>query len=232
MGRIVLTANLTSFAQSMFGFCIFLAVFPLCLLRLIHWYIIRGKLPATLVLTRKYFMGLRRLWLLSTVDRLFYPLVLYPLYLTFGPWFAGEIIDGYTGVTFAWGSVISGRYIPAGALTYGYGFLQMVLYQIPLVFVLSGITHQRYEQLCAGKPLTLKKFLRTNVPIFVLICIMTMFAIYFGVGYGVTAFFLGPLRTYSVVLAVVLWYHALKLPKESFKRAEQIWSLAATQQIH
>nr|CAD7264147.1 unnamed protein product [Timema shepardi] len=67
---------------------------------------------------------LQKLWILGTVDRIFYPLVLYALYLTVGPWSVGEVIEGYTGIIFAWGTIINGVYLP-GSFTYAYGFLQV-----------------------------------------------------------------------------------------------------------
>lgn len=41
-----------------------------------------------------------------------------------GPWSVGEIIEGYTGIIFAWGTIINGSYLP-GSFTYAYGFLQV-----------------------------------------------------------------------------------------------------------
>lgn len=66
----------------------------------------------------------QRMWMLSTIDRLYFPLVLYPLYLSFGPWCFGYIIEDHLGVIFAWGIFIRGSYLP-GSFTYAYGFLQV-----------------------------------------------------------------------------------------------------------
>jgi len=41
-----------------------------------------------------------------------------------GPWSVGEVIEGYTGVIFAWGIIVNGTYLP-GSFTYAYGFLQV-----------------------------------------------------------------------------------------------------------
>lgn len=66
----------------------------------------------------------KKLWILSTVDRLFWPLVLYPLYLSFGPWSIGHIIEDHIGVIFAWGILINNTFLP-GSFTYVYGFFQV-----------------------------------------------------------------------------------------------------------
>jgi hypothetical protein len=45
--------------------------------------------------------------------------------LTFqGPWSIGEVIEGHTGIIFAWGTIVNGAYLP-GSFTYAYGFLQV-----------------------------------------------------------------------------------------------------------
>jgi hypothetical protein len=41
-----------------------------------------------------------------------------------GPWSIGEVIEGYTGIIFAWGIIVNGAYLP-GSFTYAYGFLQV-----------------------------------------------------------------------------------------------------------
>ena len=41
-----------------------------------------------------------------------------------GPWLVGEIMEGHTGVIFAWGMFVHGSYLPV-PLTYLYGVLQV-----------------------------------------------------------------------------------------------------------
>ena len=49
-------------------------------------------------------MLLRKLWMVANIDGLFYPFAFYSLYLLWGPWIVGEIINGRTGIIFAWGA--------------------------------------------------------------------------------------------------------------------------------
>lgn len=70
----------------------------------------------------------RKLWVLTTVDRVFWPVVLYPIYLVFGPWSIGYIVEDYVGVIFSWGIFIDGAFLP-GSFTYAYGFVQVQLLQ-------------------------------------------------------------------------------------------------------
>lgn len=76
------------------------------------------------------------MWVLATVDHLFYPLVVYDLYLCLGPWAVGEVMEGYIGAVFAWGVLVNGVFIP-GSFTYVYGFLQLFVCQFPLTLFLA-----------------------------------------------------------------------------------------------
>lgn len=70
-------------------------------------------------------MFCKKVWILTTIDRMFWPLVIYPIYLTFGPWSIGHIIEDYMGVIFAWGILVNNTFLP-GSFTYVYGFLQVL----------------------------------------------------------------------------------------------------------
>ena len=41
-----------------------------------------------------------------------------------GPWFVGELLEGYIGVVFVWGMFVYGSYLPV-CLTYLYGIFQV-----------------------------------------------------------------------------------------------------------
>lgn len=66
----------------------------------------------------------RKFWILSSVDRIFWPLFLYPIYLSCGPWSIGHIIEDHIGIIFAWGIYVNNTFLP-GSFTYVYGFLQV-----------------------------------------------------------------------------------------------------------
>lgn len=89
-------------------------------------------------------LWIRKLWVLASVDRIYYPLIVYPLYLTCGPWSVGEIIEGHLGAIFAWGIVVNGSYLP-GSFTYFYGYLQMFLCQFPMTLILANCVDKRYR---------------------------------------------------------------------------------------
>lgn len=128
----------------MFAFMIAITVIPLCILRYMHK-LSKGKILLEIlfvffklrIVSEKKLMislrnkgccsvWLRKLWMLSAVDITFWPLVLYPVYLTFGPWSIGYLVEDHIGVVFAWGIFVNGTFLP-GSFTYAYGFIQVVV---------------------------------------------------------------------------------------------------------
>lgn len=185
----------------LFGTLLLINVLPLVILRL-------QKRPPRY--RRKFGRQiLRRVWLLSKIDRVFYPIVLYAVYLPLGPWAIGELIDEYIGVIFAWGILIKGSLLPE-PLTYMYGSVQLMFVQIPLIFVLANVLEIRLM----GQNLRSYQRLIKNLPFIFLLSIQSSLAYYFWLEYGTMAFLFGPLRTWSVALSILLWYKTLTLPHE------------------
>ncbi|PNF33569.1 hypothetical protein B7P43_G16995 [Cryptotermes secundus] len=122
--RLALMSNISLVFQCLFGTMLTLCVLPLCILKYLHRLVRARKHYRPRVSICFFQNWIRKLWILSTVDRVFYPLVLYALYLTVGPWSIGEVIEGHTGIIFAWGTIVNGAYLP-GSFTYAYGFLQV-----------------------------------------------------------------------------------------------------------
>lgn len=176
-------------------------VLPLVILRLLKW-------PPRY--RRRYGrLMLRRLWLLSKIDRIYYPLVLYAAYLPIGPWAIGELIDGYIGAIFAWGILIKGSFLPE-AFTYMYGSVQLMFVQIPLVLILAHCLDYRLY----GHNLRGVKRLINNLPFVFLLSIQFLLAYFFWLEYGTMCLIFGPLRTWSIALSILLWYKTLNLPPE------------------
>ena len=87
---------------------------------------------------------LKRFWILSTIDKIYYWLMFYCFYVSVGPWSIHEIIDGHMGVVLLWGTFIRGSFLP-GTLSYFYGFWQLIFCQFPVIFVLARIVEKRYD---------------------------------------------------------------------------------------
>lgn len=151
----------------------------------------------------------KSIWLLSKIDRIFYPIVLYAIYVPFGPWVIGELIDGYIGTIFAWGILIKGTYLPE-PFTYSYGSVQLMFVQIPLILVLANCLDNRLF----GQNLRGYKRIIKNLPFIFLLSIQLLLAYFFWLEYGTISFLFGPLRTWSIVLSILLWYKTLTLSPE------------------
>jgi hypothetical protein len=72
-------------------------------------------------------------------------------------------------------------------------------------FHLTGESSSLLDRLCQ------------HVPFVVVLTVQLEFAYFFWLAYGTVAFLLGPLRTWSVLLGIVLWHQASTLSKKSLQ---------------
>lgn len=162
---------------------------------------------------------IRRLWILSTINRITVPVVLYCLYLVIGPWSIVEVVDGHIGYVFFHGIYLNGAYIP-NALSSLYGFFQLVLCQLPLNFIFATLVNKRYckymgIQRKSKSSLLLKKL--SHAPFVIIISVEILLAIVFCTDYGIVALLLSPFRAWSVIMNIVLWCLAKNIPYESLR---------------
>lgn len=157
---------------------------------------------------------IRRFCLIGSAPKVFYPLLMYNICLAVGPWFIGEILEGEIGFCFLFGIFVMGEYIP-GTLTYLYGTLQLIMFNIPLTLYLGR---------CLDLSLSASKQVRPSCPsrlwpltwlldhgCFVLIVLLQFYLAISGFyrAYGLLALVLCPMRTWAVVLAFYLRKQAL-----------------------
>lgn len=60
-----------------------------------------------------------------------------------GPWTVGKVIDDHIGAIFIWGIYVANSYLPGG-FTYLYGFLHLVMFNLPLTILLALQADHRY----------------------------------------------------------------------------------------
>ncbi|GAB0096777.1 Neurotransmitter-gated ion-channel ligand-binding domain [Sergentomyia squamirostris] len=225
MSRFVLMTDACTIFQVFFGTMIAICLIPLTILRLWHMAVVRGKCTRP-----KFRLGfvrnvIRKLWLLASVNRLFFPLFIFYIYMLVGPWAAGDIIDGHFGVVFMWGIVVDGIILP-GSLTYLYGFFQLLFCQLPLLFVYGSILDRRYRH-TINPPIRIKGRLRKclqHLP-FLIIMIVEFVLLYFHwSSYGFVSMIIAPLRTWSLILNLALWYQAQYIPDKCLHSGFAAWS--------
>uniref|UniRef100_A0A1B6LP93 Uncharacterized protein n=2 Tax=Graphocephala atropunctata TaxID=36148 RepID=A0A1B6LP93_9HEMI len=227
--RILLMMNFTTIFQVLFGLGVVACVLPLSLLRILLTRIRGGKrqIPTTNVslISRWY----RRLWILANLDRFFYPLILYPIYICFGPWAVGEIIDDYIGVIFAWGTFVNGAYLP-GSFTYGYGFFQIAAFQFPLTLALAHQLDRRLLPPPTKPHSKLWAILRhwwADSALYIVLLLQLLFLYFFWLSYGSLATLLGPFRSWPIVVCVCLWRRIHQTPLHTIKELAEIFQEAA-----
>uniref|UniRef100_A0A8D2AUA0 Transmembrane protein 62 n=1 Tax=Sciurus vulgaris TaxID=55149 RepID=A0A8D2AUA0_SCIVU len=146
------------------------------------------------------------LHLLSKINIFYYSMLLMTLYVVFGPWFFGEIIDGKLGFCFSFGIFVNGHFLQGGA-TFVAGIFQLVFFNIPLMAYLCWSLLQR----CFGhnfkSHLHQGKYLKI-IPVHLLMILLYIWQIYscyfLHVTQGTLALFFSPLRTWLTLLTPVL----------------------------
>lgn len=210
----------------LFAFAYSLCVVPLVVFRVWHHFAekrpqIRWKWLRLLV---------RRFWLLCSVNRLFYPLLAFYLYILLGPWTVGEVVDGHLGWVFLWGIFVKGVFME-GNLTYLYGFFQLMFCQFPLIFIYASMVDYKFRQEVKGgaeggrvKRTRCQKFW-PHIPFAFIITVEVILAVFYFIAYGTVSFVMGPLRTWSVILHIVLFHQAYTLnARVSLRSGMAIWA--------
>ncbi|KAG5862870.1 hypothetical protein JTB14_023940 [Gonioctena quinquepunctata] len=233
MSKIALMTNASILFKILFFLMVGLTVLPLLLMRYIHGLVAGGRIVKPRVRKSCCFSWLKKIWILSTVDRIFWPIVLYPIYLTFGPWSIGYIIEDHVGAIFAWGIFVNGAFLP-GAFTYVYGFIQLFTFQVPITLIMATAVNSRFQDLKTKpqKRPSLKNRICFHLPFLIIFSMQVIMAYMFWLAYGTMAFFLGPLRTWSLVLAVVLYYQSLHLSEKCLRRASEIWHMSSDASVN
>ncbi|XP_073682703.1 transmembrane protein 62 [Garra rufa] len=151
------------------------------------------------------------LHLVSKSSTYFYSLLLFNLCTALGPWFIGEVIDGHNGVCFAFGVFVDGHFLEGG-LTYAVGVIQVLFFNMPLTYYLCWSLHHR----CRGtsfrshfcRPGSRWRTLPMHLGMLVLM-IWQAYSCYFLLEtYGPLAFFLSPVRTWGLLMGLLLVYRA------------------------
>lgn len=140
MARLVLMGDLNTIVKYFFAFTVLLCTVPLCTFKIWHVLVKRETVQRPEFKFMKSWC--KKIWMLATVDAIFYPMVLYVLYLTVGPWAFGEVIDGHFGVVFVWGVLVNGVLLP-GTLNYIHGFWQLLICQFPLINIIASNVRRR-----------------------------------------------------------------------------------------
>uniref|UniRef100_A0A6J0V0Z2 Transmembrane protein 62 isoform X1 n=1 Tax=Pogona vitticeps TaxID=103695 RepID=A0A6J0V0Z2_9SAUR len=159
------------------------------------------------------------LHVLSKTDLFYYFFLVLSLYTLLGPWFIGEIVDGYIGLCFSFGIVVDGHFFE-GSMTFLVGIMQVVFFNLPVMAYICWCLFLRCQGHSFGSHLRHVGW-RWAVPIHGFIALLffwQVFSCYFLLKtYGTLAFFLSPLRTWIVALTLFLVYKTWKLQSSTLR---------------
>ncbi|XP_018497371.1 transmembrane protein 62 [Galendromus occidentalis] len=157
-----------------------------------------------------------QLALLASIDRLLFPLIIFPFYVAFGPWFAGFMVAKHLSICFMWGSYVNASFIPGGII-HMYAVILLFVYFLPFIVLLSSRVLTTYAQhfqptLCEDRVV---KALRT-LSLFCLVVYQLVWASWFWFAFGWTAVVFGFVPTGGLIFTAVLWRMATVLPRNIF----------------
>lgn len=157
--------------------------------------------------------------LLVSIDRIYYSLVIMISWTTFGPWSFHEILDGHIGYNYLWGIFVSSQFLP-GTLNYWYGLHQLVWFQFPLMIILACVVNRSYKRSLISDRTNegILSALKSNLPFVALMTAELFLAILYAIQNGFIAFLIAPLRVWSVIFSIWLFYQSyFKIPDSTFQ---------------
>lgn len=94
-------------------------------------------------------------------------------------------------------------------------FKRIFMYRLTIIFV--TFFRFQYKVLKPDRKKSICTRIGLHLPFFLVFCIQVVMAYLFWLAYGTLAFILGPLRTWSLILAAILWYNAIYLPEKCIR---------------
>lgn len=168
---------------------------------------------------------IQRMLVFAGIDRLYFGVLLWLFYTLVGPWSFHEVLDGHIGIYFVWGIFIKGQFI-AGTLNWWYGFYQLLFFQFPLMLIIAGVAHRRFNDflklnksppLVTNAPESPKLIMYKNVAFIILLLAEILLALLYINQNGILYAFIAPMRIWGVVLSVYLFHQAnSKISDEDF----------------
>ncbi|XP_022333141.2 transmembrane protein 62-like [Crassostrea virginica] len=217
-GRLILMLNFYLIGKCLFYFLAVVYVLVLSLLRKcadIKSIQLQGDVLPGRCLRKSINLWVYRLWLVSKATNIFGVLIFFTIYIVIGPWFIAEVIDGHTGIMFAWGLIVKGMWLP-GSLTYVYGIFQIVSFNIPLLFHVGYVMDYPQSFSEANRIRLSHRLRHLYLPMASLLIFQTYVTlIEFPQSYGTKAMILGPVRTGSIFVGIYCYYVALTYHRKS-----------------
>ncbi|XP_070578305.1 transmembrane protein 62-like [Ptychodera flava] len=159
---------------------------------------------------------LRGLLWLAHINILFIIIMLLGLLILIGPWFIGELVDGYVGFVFLYGAYINGSILP-DPITYKEATYDMMHFLVPFIFHLAlqvelffPLCNQLSLIKCQRKVLQRSswwlKFLISQLFFVFALKRQIGYSRFLYRGYGTMALFLSPKYLWTALMMVVVYF--------------------------
>nr|XP_005284695.1 transmembrane protein 62 isoform X2 [Chrysemys picta bellii] len=212
LSSLILLTDHYILAQVLFGLTVLAQITLLLIFRYLRKPTLKG--PPGLVMLTSF-----SLHVLSKTNTFYYSVLILSLYTVLGPWFIGEVIDGQMGICFSFGVIVGGHFLQ-GSLTFVVGILQVIFFNLPLMAYLCWCLLLR----CQGHSFCshvrhVRHFLAVTIHLTMLLLLAwQIYSCYFlQRTYGTLAFFLSPMKTWLVVLTLVLIHKSWTLSSSELR---------------
>ena len=158
--------------------------------------------------------------LCSAQNFIFRPIIVFLLYLPFGPWMVGELLDGHLGIIFSWAIFVYDSMLP-GSLTFSFGFFLVTFYIAPLILILGYCIDCKlygYHGTCSRLHI---KFSNGLLGVWLAGLMYFTYALY--VPYGWITLLVAPIRSWVVIMTVVIYLKLRKLSASQLKPDARLW---------
>lgn len=216
-GRILIRGCFRSNVMTLYFFVVIVLTLPILCLRIITNNKRESGHETTI---KRHYRGtfLYKLQILSSIDRLFWPLFIIPIWLSVGPNFLSYMVDEALGACFVWGILIDGAFLYTG-ITFNVGSIFLLLIHVPVTILLVNQVSDNYKLFdrlnsnVAASVINLK---------FITHIALTALQVWMGYmlmsAYGILAFVTSFPFFHCIVIYAYCWYQCTKLEKTSFLR--------------
>lgn len=216
----------------MFIFACSSIVIVLALFRTIHKFKLRSQVQKIRLINTNCIVSLfwkiiRKFWILSALDSIYYTLIAFVIYMSFLPWNLAYVLDNQLAIVFSWAILVLEEnwnfdLTPAN-MTFFYGTVAMAFYFLPLIIILAFAVDNQFVKHQSQKSGSFIYDLFLHFCMIILLGLQFRHAFIQGRTYGLISS-LGPFGIGWFVISVVLYWKCWHLKKYHFRYVDIIWS--------
>lgn len=209
--KILIRAYFKSGVMTIFYFIVVVCTFPMVILR----FVVCAPKETSF---RRHYRGtlIHLLHVLCGIDRLFWPLILIPVWMAVGPMFFGYMVDEAIGACFVWGVLIDGTFVHTG-ITYNVGSIFLLFIHIPNTILLIEQVGDCYCTRASDSP-ALKKFNIKMLLYLVITALQSWMGYLLFTAYGLLSYVTSFPYLWCVALYAYCWYQCTTIKRSDFAK--------------